>query len=109
MNDGLNMQLCEEITAAWMLCKPIRYGHNFSSCSFSIEEGWFQRLEKERDRKGFGLEMKFSLMIIESRVLILDVLFIYTHTAIAIFYYPVLCLTEITVFCFFFTALEAKT
>lgn len=30
MNDSPNVQLCEQITAAWMLSKPIRYGHNFA-------------------------------------------------------------------------------
>lgn len=55
MNDSLNVQLCEEITAAWMLCKPIRYGHNFPPCSSSTKESWLQRFEKENDRKGFGL------------------------------------------------------
>lgn len=83
MNDSLNVQLCEEITAAWMLCKPIRYGHNFSSCSSSTKESWFPRLEKEKDRRRFGLQMKISLTIIESdggsRVLMLDVLFICTR------------------------------
>lgn len=49
MNDSLNVQLCEEITAAWMLWKPIRYDHNFSSCSSSAKESWFQRLEKENE------------------------------------------------------------
>lgn len=48
MNDSLNVQLCVEITAAWMLSKPIRYGHNFSFCSSIAKASWFQRLEKEK-------------------------------------------------------------
>lgn len=37
MNDSLNVQLCEQITAAWMLSKPICYGHNFSFCGSSAK------------------------------------------------------------------------
>lgn len=37
INDSPNVQLCEQITAAWMLSKPIRYGHNFSFCGSSAK------------------------------------------------------------------------
>lgn len=54
MNDSPNVQLCEQITAAWMLSKPIRYGHNFSFVAPLQRRVDFQRLENGKVRKRFG-------------------------------------------------------